>query len=116
MNDEIKEKLKSIYDSWFGATSKPKTSFTTHTINELDKAGYAIVKKDPWQPIETLKVKEGVYQLWHKRYGWIPSAQYVKDMLTHGGSKTGWLAHKDNTCHNEKEITHWQPLPEPPKE
>lgn len=51
MNEQIKDLLRKIYDEWFGSVEKTKTSFTTHTINELDKAGYAIVKKAQCQPL-----------------------------------------------------------------
>lgn len=116
-NDKVMESLKKckeFYNSLVEAKVKVPAALWVKgaaTISMIDEA----LASDHWQPIETLKAKEGAYQLWHNRYGWIPSAQYVKDMRTHGGLKTGWLAHKDNTCHNEKEITHWMPLPSPPK-
>jgi|SRR5690606_2198354 len=113
MNDEIKEKLKSIYDSWFGATSKPKTSFTTHTINELDKAGYEIVKKDKWQPIDTAPKDEMFIWTYKKFDGkWSIGLAYQNV----SGTFSDVYGYRHGYRDINKKATHWQPLPEPPKE
>ena len=55
-----------------------------------------------WQPIDTAPKDGSIIDLWHRDYGRIPENWWVVE----DACWCGWDA---------DDITHWMPLPEPPK-
>lgn len=114
MNNEekIKDLLRQIYDSWFGAKEKPRMGFTSHTVVELEKAGYEIVKKGQWRDISTA-LKDGTEILLITKTWWTPdngNHRWIYSKIKQGS----WNGVRYSV--NGLEPTHWQLLPEPPKE
>ena len=65
---------------------------------------------DGWQPVETAPEDEKV--IIYTDLGWIDTAFGVTDEDT-GIKQWFWCDGKE--VHSNNNITHWQPLPEPPQ-
>ena len=78
-------------------------------LNDLNKAGYDVIKVDLWQPISTAP-KDGTRIIVYR-----PNARgkYISKVgLDYWSEELGDCWAKSNF---ETQPTHWQPLPNPPK-
>lgn len=88
-------------------------------VNEACRMGMEDLKRSRWIPCrERLPETDGPYLVVNKATGWIGVYNFsrVKNFPYFGPQKNAWWRLDDDWYPQFCNVTHWMPLPKPPKE